>query len=203
MKQAEINKESYNSIISDWNSYRNKTTINNCIKEFCKSLPKHAHILDIGCGTGYPIDSFLCQSGFSIVGIDISDKMIANAKKRHLSNAIFIEKDFLYFTSTEKFDAIIAFDSIWHIEESQQEKIYKMVSSLLNPNGYFLFTHGKNAGTIVGNMFSHEFIYSALGSKKVKSILNENSMDIIFYQEDYEEKTTGKRDLLIIAKKRN
>ena len=201
MKQTEKNRASYNNVVLKWSSYRCKT-INKCIREFCDLLPPNAHVLDIGCGTGCPIDKYLNQKGFSIVGIDISEKMIEEAQKLNLSNSVFIRKDFIDFTSTDKFDAIIAFDSIWHIEEDRQEMVYGKVSQLLRSNGYFIFTHGKNRGTIKGNMFSEEFIYSALSANKVKELIEQSGMDIVLWQENYEEETTGTRDLLVIVRKK-
>ena len=76
------------------------------------------------------------------------------------------------------------------------------MSSLLRPNGYFLFTHGKRRGTVRGTMFAHQFAYSALDAEEVKKLLRENSMDIISWQEEYSEATTGTRDLLVVAKRR-
>ena len=201
MNQTDANRISYNSIVKEWISHRNNT-INTCIRDFCELLPENAHVLDIGCGTGNPIDKYLNQKGFSVVGIDISEKMIEEAQKLNLSNTVFMLKDFIDFTSSEKFDAVIAFDSIWHIEENMQEAVYIKVSQLLHSKGYFIFTHGKENGTIKGNMFSEEFIYSAFSANKVKELIEQNGMDIVLWQENYKEETTGTRDLLVIARKK-
>ena len=119
-----------------------------------------------------------------------------------LPNATFLVGDVMDFTAPEPFDSVIAFDSLWHIEESKQACLYPSVSSLLRPNGYFLFTHGKRRGTVRGTMFVHQFAYSALDAEEVKKLLRENSMDIISWQEEYSEATTGTRDLLVVAKRR-
>ena len=128
--------------------------------------------------------------------------MIQAALACQLPNATFLVGDFMDFTAPEPFDAVIAFDSLWHIEESKQACLYPSVSSLLRPNGYFLFTHGKRRGTVRGTMFAHQFAYSALDAEEVKKLLRENSMDIISRQEEYSEATTGTRDLLVVAKRR-
>ena len=201
MKQSDINRNSYNQIVSDWLAYRNKN-VNTCIREFSELLPAGARVLDIGCGTGSPIDTYLCEKGFSVFGIDISEKMIAEAVKHNLPNARFVVKDFMDFQSNKLFDAVIAFDSIWHIEEERQSEIYEAVSRLLRPGGYFLFTHGREQGTVHGTMFSHEFVYSALDGEQVRRLLSEQDLEIVSWQEDYEEATTGTRDLLVVARKK-
>lgn len=200
--KSNINIESYNAIVDDWASIRNGKEVNQCIKDFCKLLPSKASILDVGCGTGKPIDVYLSDNKFKVVGIDISNKMIDFAKELNLENTIFINTDFLDYKSDDKFDAIIAFDSFWHIDLDDQPSIYKKCASLLVDDGYLLFTHGIRHETILGKMFSHSFSYSALAKDELKKALTDNNFTIISWYENYEEKTTGTRDLLVIAQKR-
>lgn len=123
-------KSSYNKISNFWNDFRRKTPINKCIIDFAKVLKPNSKILDIGCGTGYPIASYLSQQGFIVTGIDISEEMIKKAQNLNLPNATFLVEDILNFKSKEKYDAVIAFDSIWHIAHDNQKK---------NLSNYILF----------------------------------------------------------------
>jgi len=202
MTQQNKNRESYNHIVSQWDCYRRKRGINKCIAEFCRLLPRKGKILDAGCGTGYPIAQYLSSEGFTVVGIDISENMIMQAEKLQLKNASFFREEFLSYDSTEKFDGIIAFDSLWHIEEEKQACIYKKAAQLLGENGYFVFTHGITKGTVTGEMFSHKFVYSALDKDEVKMLLYQNGFTVTSWQENYCEETTGMRELLVIARKR-
>jgi SAM-dependent methyltransferase len=45
-------------------------------------LPSNSRILDVGCGTGVPVSDMLAKAGHSVVGFDISPKMIALAQAR-------------------------------------------------------------------------------------------------------------------------
>ena len=71
----------------------------------------------------------------------------------------------------------------------------------MNPDGYFLFTHGKRNDETTGEMFGEKFYYSSLDVKKVQCLLKENGFDILICIEDYQEKTSGSRELLVVAKK--
>lgn len=195
------NKISYDKICTDWTNHRNKSVINQCIVDFSKLLKPECCILDIGCGSGYPIDYYLINNGFKVIGIDISSNMIKQAKNLNLENAYFFNCDFLDFESDIKFDAIIAFDSLWHISENNQISIYSKLASLINTDGYLLFTHGKNKGSVCGKMFNETFYYTSLDYKNVLQLLKENGFCIISSFLDYEEKTTGSRELLVIARK--
>lgn len=49
-------------------------------------LKPKAHILDVGCGSGYPIASYLIEKGFQVTGIDGSKKLLEIAKEKNYRN---------------------------------------------------------------------------------------------------------------------
>ena len=194
-------RDSYNQVCDRWADYRGQMPVNRCIVDFCSCLKPGAKILDVGCGTGYPIAAYLSECGFHVTGIDISENMIEKAKAQKLANAAFSVCDFLDFRTAEPYDAIIAFDSIWHIAHEKQADIYGMAASLLKAGGYFLFTHGKQNDEIIGEMFGSSFYYSALDVSDVHRLLRGNGFSVVSSIENYKEETTGDRELLIVAKK--
>jgi len=50
--------------------------------------PNGGKLLEIGCGTGHWSEHF-CNKGFEVTGVDLSEQMIALAKRRTLGHAIF------------------------------------------------------------------------------------------------------------------
>lgn len=196
-------EQAYDLISDDWKKFRNTTKINKCIVDFCNLITPNGNILDIGCGTGYPIDKYLVECNFFVTGIDLSKKMIDEAKKLQLVNATFIKQDILDFSTDKLYDGIIAFDSIWHIKKDNQIDAYKKIASLMKDGAYFLFTHGKLNSEIIGTMFNQKFYYSALNIDELKTIFSKIGLKIIFLAENYQEPSTGERDLLVIARKSN
>lgn len=191
----------YDEICPQWDEYRKKTSVNKCIADFSRRLKPNSSILDVGCGTGYPIDFFLSERGFRITGIDSSAKMIEKAASLKLKNTEFHVTDLFGFRTEEKFDAIIAFDCLWHICHDNQKYIYGTIASLIKKGGYFIFTHGKKDGEIYGEMMGQTFYYSALDAEEVKKILISEGFEIISFTENYKERTTGDRELLVEARK--
>ncbi len=169
------NKVSYNKIAEQWATIRKDMQVSKLVIDFAKKIKPNGSILDIGCGSGLPITKYLCDKGFAVTGIDYSDKMIEMAKKSSIP-ANFILSDFFDFTTSEKFDGIIAWDSLWHITKSKQESIYPKISNLLKPNGLFLFTHGNVDDEHIDTMMGEQFYYSALSEADIVENINRNNL---------------------------
>jgi predicted TPR repeat methyltransferase len=195
------NQKSYDAIASDWDNFRKNSKINKCIVDFVKYLPKNGTVLDLGCGTGFPVDSYLENQGFIVTGVDFSNEMIKRARNLKLEKATLIESNILDFRSDHSFDGIIAFDSLFHIPLEKQQELYRLFSHWLKLGGHLIFTHGKVNGEVEGQMFGRNFRYSSLDVSKVKELLKSNGFDIELLVEDYKEISTGTRDLLIVATK--
>ena len=191
----------YDAVCEEWNAFRKNCVINNCIAQFESLLDRGCRVLDIGCGTGFPVAKYFSERGFRVTGMDVSEKMIEKANAQRLENAEFFVCDFMKFDASCKYGAAIAFDSLWHIPFVAQEKIYQKVSKLLECGGYFLFTHGRRESEMWGEMFGEKFYYSALGGEKLLKTLKAYGFKIIRYEEDYKEKTTGSRELLVVVRK--
>ena len=152
-------------------------------------------------GIGKAIAEHFLKEGHQVTGIDISENMIEEAKALHIKNAEFFVNNIMEYVPEKRFDAVIAFDSIWHVEENRQEEMLERITGMLKDGGWLLITHGKKRGTITREMFKRKFVYSALDGEEVRNILTLNQMEIISWLEDYRESSIGTRDLLAVARK--
>jgi len=104
--------------------------------------PRAPKILDLGCGTGLPVDKYLADRGAQLMGIDISPKHVALAKG-NLPAASYREGDILHAVLPEgAFDGIVSVYAIFHIPRSEHETLFTRINRLLRPNGLFLATLG-------------------------------------------------------------
>lgn len=196
-----IQSASYNAICEQWHTFRKQTTVPPCVHQFADRIRSGGHILDIGCGTGFPLDAYLSERHFSLTGIDISCKMLQKAASLALPKAQFLLCDVMRFQPAQLFDGILAFDSLWHVPLEHQSALYPLLSSWLRPGGSLLFTHGKRHGSVEGKMYGHSFYYSALDAEEVYALLHENGFCIEYAQEDIYEPSMRNRDLLVLAVK--
>lgn len=196
-----LNQKSYNEIVNEWHEARQNGSISSLLKSFTSKLKLGDHVLDIGCGTGYPITKFLSDQELIITGIDFAENMIKKAKNLNIKNANFITIDFFDFEPKIQFDGIVAFDSLFHFEKNKQKDIYLKVSNILKTKGYFLFTHGKHNHELTNEMFGEKFYYSSLTINEVKKLLKIANFEIVQLVEDYQE-NQDTRELIVLAQKR-
>ncbi|MCL1665907.1 class I SAM-dependent methyltransferase [Elizabethkingia ursingii] len=97
-------------------------------------------ILDIGCGFGHQIQAVLEQNPIAITGIDISEKMIAEAKRRLNDSRVSLQCTAIedYTIKPKTFDIVISSMALHYIEDIKPllHKIYEG----LNNKGQFLFS---------------------------------------------------------------
>lgn len=196
----ELNRESYNKIAEQWAESRNREFLSKLVVEFASKVKRGGKILDIGCGTGAPIATYLSSQSFSVTGIDISEKLLQKAIERDIPNTELFLCDFFDFDPKGKYDGVIAFDSFFHFPKEKQKLIYERVSGWMNNDAYLLFTHGSEDGEITGEMFNERFYYSSLRKDHHFSLLSDAGFEIIWFKEKYIEKGTD-RALVVLAHK--
>lgn len=97
-------------------------------------------LLDLGCGTGKHAVEF-AKLGYDVTGVDLSVKMITEAKAKCSDNLDFQVGDIRDFSVNKSFDVII---SLFHVmsyitKNDDLIKVLINVSNHLKPNGIFVF----------------------------------------------------------------
>lgn len=101
------------------------------------SLP-HPEILDLGSGTGVPIDKYLVERGAKMTGVDFSAKHVT-AARMNVPTALFIEDDFSRIEFGEaKFDAVISVYAIFHIPRDEHKTLFHKIHTCLKRRGVFM-----------------------------------------------------------------
>ena len=95
-------------------------------------------VLDLGCGYGENCAVFKSLGAARVLGVDISEKMLAVANEEH-PDIEFVRADMsdLSFIK-EKFDAVFSSLAVHYVEDFSA--FVKSVYGVLNPGGYFIFS---------------------------------------------------------------
>ena len=109
------------------------------VNEWCGyRISKNIHILDIGCGVG-ELSIMLGNLGYSVLGIDIHEPSVTEAKRRNvIENVFFRCQDAMDLNLENKFDIIILSDVLEHL--CSPEKTINKVNYLLKIGGILIIT---------------------------------------------------------------
>ena len=129
------------------------------LDSFISIISKKALILDVACGPGRDSEYFT-NEGFKVIGIDLSKKLIAEAKKRVKSKKAKFKVMDLEKINLKKnsFDGIWCYNSSVHIDRKNIAKVLKRFFDLLKKDGVLFIDilEGKEDKVVksieVGNM---------------------------------------------------
>ena len=174
----------YDRIASWWESREGQSTAGvRFVQAAIKFSARRGSALDVGCGSGGRVVDALLAAGFRVTGIDVSEAMLGYARRRH-PGARFVAGDICEWQPEEKYDAIVAWDSIFHAPHAEQRRVVVKLCDALAEGGVVLFTAGGREGEITGRMRGEEFYYSSLDDEQYLRAINERGCKCVLMERD-------------------
>ncbi|UCH26306.1 MAG: class I SAM-dependent methyltransferase [Trueperaceae bacterium] len=120
---------------------------------FLERLPKGAHILDAGCGSGRDSKAFL-DKGYRVTGMDATEAMVELS--RRVTGLPIVHQSFQEMSWEEAFDGIWASATLLHVPKSEMPSVFRRFERALKPGGiwYLSFKHGDGEREKDGRHFS-------------------------------------------------
>lgn len=117
------------------------------VRDWGHTLPAGASVVDIGCGSGWPVATTLAAAGHRVAGIDPSPALIAAFRRAlpHAEAACEAVEDSRFFD--RRFDAAVAIGLLFLLSEAAQAALIARVGQVLRPGGHFLFSAPRVACT--------------------------------------------------------
>jgi ubiquinone/menaquinone biosynthesis C-methylase UbiE len=178
LKQA---VETYNKIAKIYADYTYHKVQQYQLTKFSSMLPGK-RILDVGSGSGRDVEYFL-QEGYSALGIDISEGMLKEAKKRVTKKSVFKKMDFrkLKFKN-ESFDGIWSMLSLVHTPRKEIIKVLGGFNKVLVKRGvlFLALKEGEGEKEVKDSHYKNEprtFVY--FKEKEMRDYLEEAGFEII------------------------
>jgi SAM-dependent methyltransferase len=139
-------------------------------------------VLDLGCGFGFNCKEFVELGAKSVVGIDLSEKMIAQANETNkLDNITYHTMSMMDIdTLNDKFDFVYSSLAFHYIEDF--ETLVSKIYSVLNDGGILLFSQEHPIVTAVKND-GDNYIKKLNGS--IKGFLLNNYADMSIRKEKW------------------
>lgn len=179
--------ESYDPIAEGFAHMRDSfNTEKKYLDTLIEYIPLRSKILDVGCGSGFPIASYLIEQGFEVTGIDGSQALLDIAKIK-CPQMKRVYGDIRTVIVEETFDAIVEWWCLFHIPKRDQEKMIFRFFQWLKPGGILEFTTGDSdyEGTH-SDMLDQPLHYFSLPPSDYERYLKKYGFEILLKESDQE-----------------
>jgi SAM-dependent methyltransferase len=168
-----LNCHSYNAIWKDWDAARSTLLPYEraFLEKLTSGLPRHAKILDLGCGTGRPIAESLVKRGLSVTGVDQAEDLLRLARER-LPEGRWIQAQMETFEPDEEYDGAVVWDSLFHIRREHHKSILRRILGSLRKHSRLILTvGGSDHPPFTDTMFGQFFFYDSHPPAEVLRLL--------------------------------
>lgn len=184
-------KETYNRIANDWmGDHSTDTWWVEGTEKYLSYLQQGNAILDVGCGGGVK-SQYIIDRGFSVTGIDFSEKMIEIAQERVPAGNFSVQDITRPLKFQKQFDGIFAQAVLLHIPKDEISKTLSNLCGALKPGGYFYIALKRKDGgqpdeqVIAENDYGYEYerFFSFFTLDEIKKYVADAGMEIVFVDE--------------------
>ncbi len=140
--------------------------------------PERRDILDVGCGAGEPIARYLIDNDCRVTGVDAAASMISICAERFPAMS-WIVGDMRGLALGQRFDAIVAWDSFFHLPAEAQRGMFAVFREHIAPRGLLLFTSGPAHGEAIGELYGQALYHASLGAEEYRSLLDGNGFAVM------------------------
>lgn len=176
---TDLIKKGYNQIAHSYQNERGMLKSGKYLQKFLQLLKPQSYILDLGCGSGDPVDIELIKRGHLVIGLDISSVQVQLARK-NCSTGSFTVKDIQTLQPKElKVDAVVSFYTFFHIPRGSHLQLLQTVNSFLPVGGLFLLTMGDTDFEGYHDLYGAKMWSSQYGPQKNAQLLQEAGFGIL------------------------
>lgn len=137
-------------------------------------------VLDLGCGTGQPIARFFIEKVCAVTGIDAAPAMVALCRERFPA-ATWIAHDMRTLALGRRFEAIVAWDSFFHLTRADQRAMFPVFAQHAAPGASLLFTSGPKEGEAIGDLFGEPLFHASLDPQEYRALLDANGFQVVLH----------------------
>lgn len=169
---------SYNKVAKKYRQIKNNSLLELKILSNWLSLVKGS-ILDLGCGSGFPVVENIREKRIFYTGVDISEEQINLGRKQYSEeNISFLNDDMFNFCESSQTDSIggvLMLYSLYHLPREYHLKLFEQISRILTLDSPLLFNIsespqesveenwlGEKGATIFWSCYSKEYYISEL-----------------------------------------
>lgn len=181
MNKSRTVSETYQKIEKWFDEHRGRDLFEKpWLDKAIKCLKPQATVLDIGSGMGEPIATYFVDRNFCVTGVDACKELVEMAGHR-VPEAEFIIADMRTLSLNRKFDMVIAWCSIFHLEKDEQRAMFDVFVRHLNTGGILLFTTGPEEGEVWSDNGGQMLYHASLSPDEYKLLLRKHDFELTDY----------------------
>ena len=161
----------YEAVAAEFDRLRSRGLMERAyLERVLAAMPANGAVLDLGCGMGEPIARFFIEAGCRVTGVDVAPSMIALCRARFPGHT-WLVADMRGLDLGARFDAIVAWDSFFHLPQDDQRAMFAVFERHASPGGSLLFTSGTDDGTAIGSIAGRPLYHASLASAEYARLL--------------------------------
>jgi SAM-dependent methyltransferase len=152
------------------------------VRDWARTLPAGAAVLDLGCGSGLPITKVLVTEGLSVHAIDAAPSMVGAFRRNFPGTPVACESvtESSFFGRT--FGGVVAWGLMFLLQPEEQRRFIEDVARILEPGGRLLFTSPYDA--LVWNDVMTGQESRSLGAEEYRRLLASVGLSVVSEYED-------------------
>lgn len=174
----------YERVGPEWAKRRNRNLMEKTwLDRMLAAAPRATgpvRVLDLGCGSGKPIGTYLAERGATLTGVDAT-RSLSEMYHDAVPQAEVVKADMRGLDLNRQFDAIIAWNSFFHLSADDQRPMFATFAAHAAPKAALMFTAGHMAGEAIGDVADAPIYHASLAPEEYKALLEENGFKVLRY----------------------
>lgn len=152
------------------------------VSKWARRLPRGSSVLDVGCGSGFPITVLLVEEGLQAFAVDAAPSLVAAFRENLPGVPVLCEPVPESRLFERRFDAVLSIGLMFLLKADEQERLIARFAEILRPGGWLLFTSPARAGTWRDVMTGIESV--SLGGERYRALLAGAGLEVVDEYED-------------------
>jgi SAM-dependent methyltransferase len=168
-------------------------------ERFVRALPARAAVLDLGCGSGTPVATYLAEQVCKVTGVDSSPTLISLCRKilpAHEWNVA----DMRSLALGKKFDGILAWDSFFHLGHGDQRRMFDVFAAHAASAAVLMFNSGPRHGEAIGEYRGNPLYHASLDAAEYERLLVRCGFAVLAHA--VEDRAAGGRTIWLVQSQR-
>ena len=148
------------------------------LDRFKATLVPDLPILDLGCGSAWPMANYLIEEGLQVTGVDSSPSMIRLCELR-FPDGNWIVADMRHVDLEIRFGGILAWDSFFHLSPEDQRTMFPIFRTHSASGAALMFTSGPRHGEAIGSYRDEPLYHASLAAEEYTALLDKHGFGVL------------------------